>query len=195
MRVTGGRLRGQRIGVPRGDHVRPTQDMVREALFSILGGRVAGAHFLDLFAGSGSVGIGAWSLGAAPVVWVESDRRVLAVLRENVRRLCPREARICAGDVLSVLKRGMEEAPFDLIYCDPPYHRDPGGHEAPSGSGLLARVLALVAERSWLSRDGLMILEQGVEEPRVDAPGWAVVTERRYGRTSLRFLRSEGPVD
>ena len=188
-------MRGRRIGVPRGEHVRPTQDMVREALFSILGGRVSGARFLDLFAGSGSVGIGAWSLGAAPVVWVESDRRVLAVLRENVRQLCPREARVCAGDVLSVLKRGMEEAPFDLIYCDPPYHRDPGGREAPPGSTLLARVLALVAERSWLSRDGLVILEQGVEEPRVDAPGWAVVTERRYGRTSLRFLRSEGPVD
>jgi 16S rRNA (guanine(966)-N(2))-methyltransferase RsmD len=97
MRVTGGTLGGRLLKVPKGDAVRPTQDMVRQALFSSFATLVPGSRFLDLFAGSGAVGLEAWSRGAAYVCWVESDPRAFRVLKENVETLCGP-----GGDELSV---------------------------------------------------------------------------------------------
>ena len=97
MRVSGGALGGRRIEVPGGDRVRPTQDMVRQALFSSLAALVPECRFLDLFAGSGAVGLEAWSRGAAHVTWVERDPRTLAVLRGNVASLALNRTRFTPG--------------------------------------------------------------------------------------------------
>ena len=111
MRVTGGELRGREVAVPAGRAVRPTQDRVRQALFSALATRIAGSQFLDLFAGSGAVGLEAWSRGAAGVVWVEQNPRVLRVLQANIGALCAPAgvacgtARAVRSDVLGFLER------------------------------------------------------------------------------------------
>ena len=121
---------GRRIKAPDGA-VRPTQDRVREALFSMLGDRVPGCRFLDLFAGSGAVGIEAWSRGAAFVCWIEAHPRVCAVLKKNVSDLCDGRTRVLRCNAEPFLKKWLEEEPFHIIFADPPYQRQP--HE-----GLLA---------------------------------------------------------
>lgn len=123
MRITGGLLGGRLIKAPGGP-VRPTQERVREALFSIIGDRIVGCRFLDLFAGSGAVGIEAWSRGAAFVCWVEQQPRVCAVLEQNVRELCDARTRILRWNVEPLLKKGLEEPPFDIIFADPPYRQE-----------------------------------------------------------------------
>ncbi|MBI3987315.1 MAG: RsmD family RNA methyltransferase, partial [Lentisphaerae bacterium] len=144
MRITGGVLGGRRLRVPSGP-VRPTQDRVREALFSSLAAFIPGARVLDLFAGSGAVGLEALSRGAAFVCWVESNRRVFAVLHENIRtlagdasaRMGPKEdagglppgidpavAGLVLREALDFLSAAPPEAPFDLVFADPPYDRE-----------------------------------------------------------------------
>ncbi|MCX7590400.1 MAG: RsmD family RNA methyltransferase, partial [Kiritimatiellae bacterium] len=120
MRVTGGILRGRSVRVPDAG-VRPTQDRVRQALFSMLGTRIEGAAFLDLFAGSGVVGIEAWSRGARRVAWGERDRRVLQVLRGNGHALCGLTNNIYPMDVEQFLSGTLVSGPYDIIFADPPY--------------------------------------------------------------------------
>jgi 16S rRNA (guanine(966)-N(2))-methyltransferase RsmD len=185
MRVTGGELRGRRIPAQSAG-VRPTQDRVREALFSILGARVAGASFLDLFAGSGAVGIEAWSRGAARVCWVESGRRVLPGLRQNVALLCGGAGRVVGADVFAALGRGAAGEGFDIVFADPPYGllggRRGGG---PRGRDLLA---ALLAGGGVLAAGGLVILEQAADEPLPGGAGWDLTDRRVYGDTRLAFF-------
>ena len=141
MRITSGILGGRQIAVPPGP-VRPTQDKVRQALFSILGGRVAGCRFLDLYAGSGSVGIEAWSRGADLVTWVELDHRTARVLRQNAG-MCGAGGRVLVGDSLRVLKKGLENCPFDIIFADPPYEKR---IHAGRTSDWQSRLLGLIQE-------------------------------------------------
>jgi len=187
LRITGGRLGGRRLRVPPGDNVRPTQDRVREALFSSLQPYMAGAAFLDLFAGSGAVGLEAWSRGAGRVGWVEQDRRVFATLSHNVETLVGHAAvRECrCQDAFAFCRGWRGERGFDLIFADPPYA------VRGAGAGLAGRLLAvLAAEPHPLVAPGaLLVLEQGAREPVPEAAGWAFVREREYGRSCLRTYR------
>src|SRR5262245_38258932 len=126
MRIISGELRGRRLKAPPGLATRPTSDRLREALFNILGGDVAGSRFLDVFAGSGAVGLEAYSRGADSVGFVEHSRRALALLEENVEHCGASEGvRIVARDALSALRslatKGEE---FDIVFVDPPYEAD-----------------------------------------------------------------------
>ena len=180
MRVTGGCLRGRLIRVPGGGGVRPTQDRVRAALFSILGGRVAEGRFLDLFAGSGAVGIEAWSRGARRVCWMESDRRVVPVLRENVENLCGGGS-VIPLDAVRNLKKGLAGEQFDIIFADPPYGKK-------GGQDWLPPLLDALADGTILAPGGLFIIEQRVGAPLCAHEGWRLVGERVYGDTLLRML-------
>jgi 16S rRNA (guanine966-N2)-methyltransferase len=119
--VVAGELGGRRLGVPPGRGTRPTADRVREALFSMLGD-VAGLHVLDLFAGSGALGIEALSRGAASATFVESDARAAAVIRANLDELGT-EGQVIRQDALAFL--GSSPGPFDLVFADPPYDSAP----------------------------------------------------------------------
>ncbi len=201
MRVTGGELRGRLIRVPRGDRVRPTQDRVRAALFSILGAEAAAGGFLDLYAGSGAVGLEAWSRGARPVWWVERDRTTLEVLRQNVGTLCGGGGQVVAGDVARFVRKNLTDNKFSIIFADPPYRLSGGRRpvaEARRERRVTAAVddalapgalLAAVAAGNWLAADGLLILEQGVDEALEDSDGWRLVDERVYGVARLRMFR------
>jgi 16S rRNA (guanine966-N2)-methyltransferase len=169
MRVIAGRHGGRRLQAPAGDATRPTADRVREALFSVLGARVEGARVLDLFAGSGALGIEALSRGARHCTFVERDRHALDALRENLRRcgLAEDRAGVVVGDGASCA------GDWDLALLDPPYAFE-------DWSGLLDVLAPTVA-----------VCESGSS---IDVPdGWVVVREKAYGATVVAILRHEPP--
>ena len=187
MRITGGELRGRILKVPAAGHVRPTQDAVREALFSILMAEVPGSRFLDLYAGSGAVGIEAWSRGAAEVTWVESHPGVARVLAANVGTLCGGAGRIVREDALRWIARARPgDAPYAVIFADPPYGDDQ--HADP----IEALMVALAA--SPLAAEGtIFVAEQRAGLPMPKAEGWARIKDRRYGHTRLAIFTRNPP--
>lgn len=171
-RVIAGEFRGRRLAVPAGRAVRPTGDRVRESLFDLLGGAVAGARVLDPFAGSGALGIEALSRGAAHAVFVERSREALRVLRSNVASLSlgPRAA-VLPGDAWD--ESGAAAGPFDLILADPPWDE-----------ALEERAVPAFARR--LAGGGVLALEHPSERRAPEAPlGLSVWKARRYGSTAL----------
>ena len=169
--------------MPRGRDVRPTPEKVREALFNILGARfVEGARVLDLFAGTGALGIEALSRGAFEVVFVERSRRTATILRENVESLGLPGHRLLFREARAALRElAVEERPFDLILLDPPF-----------ALGLGRPVLETIVDLDLLSREGVIVLEHAASEPSPPAPGLIVSDERRYGTVKLAFYELQG---
>jgi len=181
-------MRGRTIRVPKSE-VRPTQDRVREALFSSLQLDVPDARFLDLFAGSGAVGLEAVSRGASAVCWVEESGAVFKILKSNTAKLCgdydQQLLRCVRGDVFDFVQRCPSGTPFDIIFADPPYQKRGRNNRIPSPSQLLVDIL----KSDLLSGDGILVLEQGADEPLPDVSGWELVRDKRYGGARLRFFR------
>ena len=180
VRVIAGIAKGRRLDAPPGSRTRPTADRVKEALFSMLAPRLAGASVADLYAGSGALGIEALSRGAEHAVFVERDPRALAALRTNLARtgLADR-ATVVAADVEKVLREGPPHAPFTIVLIDPPYDVEP---EA------LGRSLATLA--ASLADGATVTVELGRRSP---APSWPpellAGDPRRYGDTLLHTAR------
>lgn len=168
MRVVAGRFKGRRLAAPRGTRTRPTADRVREALFSMLGD-VGGARVLDLYAGSGALGIEALSRGAVSAVFVERDPRAVAAIERNVEPLGV-EATVARADALRWLERA--EGQFDLVFCDPPYD------VASRLAGPLAERLAAV-----IADDARIVTESDKRNP-LELP-FPLLTERSYGHTRI----------
>jgi 16S rRNA (guanine966-N2)-methyltransferase len=168
VRVVAGQFKGRRLAAPRGTRTRPTADRVREALFSMLGD-VDGARVLDLYAGSGALGIEALSRGAASAVFVERDPRAVAAIERNLAAIGV-EATVVRRDVPRFL--AAEDGAFDLVFCDPPYD------SASRLAGPLAnRLPALVAE------DARIVTESDKRNPLV-LP-FPLLVERDYGDTRI----------
>jgi len=179
MRITGGEFCGRPVKVPAGDKVRPTQDRVRGALFSMLAAQVPGARVLDLFAGSGAVGLEAVSRGAAEAVWVEADRRHVAILKENVQAFGA-VGRVVGDDCLRWLRRA-EGEPFDLVFADPPY-------EWALENGVVG-IAELLRTRKLLRVGGILVTEQPAELAAAELPEWDLLRDRVYGHTRLVVYR------
>jgi 16S rRNA (guanine966-N2)-methyltransferase len=171
VRIVAGTRRGHRIAAPKGTATRPTSDRVRESAFNLIG-PVDGADVLDLFAGSGAMGLEALSRGAASCVFVESDRDACRTIDANLEKLGLRGIVLCQ-DALRAL--AAERRTYELVLCDPPYGYERAAALAPQ----LARVLA---------PDGLLVYETGArdEEPAVE--GLAARTSRRYGSARLTLF-------
>jgi 16S rRNA (guanine966-N2)-methyltransferase len=184
MRVIGGQERGRRLRAPRGLRTRPTADRVRVALFDILGPAVRGMRVLDLFAGTGAVGIEALSRGAARAVFVERDRDALRALRGNLAalRLGRDAARVVAGEALALLPAlATSEGAFDLVFLDPPYAGD-----------LAARVLTRLAPSPLLTVGTEVVVQHFAKTPLPCPTGLAPSRDRRrFGDTALTFFRRE----
>jgi 16S rRNA (guanine966-N2)-methyltransferase len=187
VRISGGEFRGRVLSVPKGLDVRPTQDRVREALFSMLQNDIRGARFLDLFAGSGSVGLEALSRGAAEVAFVEQAPRSLASLAQNIAMLKV-EARCSTirADVYAWLSapNGLNvpnALGFDIAYADPPY--------AVGAEHGYATVLARLAEGGFVKPAGLFIAEMTAGQAPDSAPAWELCRDRTYGQTRLAIYR------
>ncbi|HEX4704189.1 MAG TPA: 16S rRNA (guanine(966)-N(2))-methyltransferase RsmD [Pseudonocardiaceae bacterium] len=179
-RIVSGSAGGRRLAVPP-KGTRPTSERVREAMFSALESAVDldGARVLDLYAGSGALGLEALSRGAASATFVETDRQALEVLRRNATTLGLPGAIVLPGTVESVLSNAPGQ-PFDVILADPPYRM-------PDAD--LAVVLARVATGGWLAEHGVLVLERAARdgEPTVPA-GLSMIRTRRYGDTATHWI-------
>ncbi len=183
MRIIGGKYRGRKLQAVPGEKTRPTADRVREALFSVLGETVRSARVLDLFAGTGALGLEALSRGAARAVLVENDPSARTVIEANIAALGLGDAaELIPGDWRGVCERlaGRGEK-FDLILADPPY-RDRAGEN----------LLAALEGFAILVRDGVAVIEHPPEaEPGRPETGWRLIRRKKYGRTVLSFFDRE----
>ena len=184
-RIVAGAAKGRTLQVPRGSSTRPTSDRVREALFSRLEheGVLDGARVLDLFAGSGALGLEAASRGAEHVLLVDSSPAAAAACRRNAAVLGLAQAQVRSQPVASLLA-GPAAVPYDLVLLDPPYSLP---EQALSAS--LARLVA----GGWLTDHALVVVERSARSPEPRWPaGLARAAERRYGETRLWFAEPDG---
>lgn len=184
MRITGGLAKGRPIKAPPGHHTRPTLARVREAIFNILGGAVYESSFLDLFAGSGSVGLEALSRGAARVLFVEARPENCALIRANLRSTGLGEgASVWCLDALKALRRlTAKKEKFDIIFADPPY-----------GAKWLETIGECVARAGILAADGCFLIQVAGKEEAIPAFGsLSLQREYRYGDTKLFLYRWSG---
>jgi 16S rRNA (guanine966-N2)-methyltransferase len=186
-RIIAGAAGGRRLAVPPGMSTRPTSDRAREGLFSAVVsalGTLDGVRLLDLYAGSGAVGLEALSRGAAHALLVESDTRAAAVIRENVSQLGLPGATVLADRVERVLPRGPSGPPYDVAFADPPY--------ALAGPAV-RRVLESLAGQGWLAADALVVVERATRSGALEWPaGYVADKARRYGEATFWYGCRDG---
>src|SRR6516164_1139419 len=184
MRVVGGRLRGRNLAAPASHEIRPTADRLRESLFNILvhayANPVEGARVLDLFAGTGALGIEAISRGAGFALFVDNGAEARALLRNNVEALG-------LGGVTKVFRRDATELgpahpvePFSLVFLDPPY-----------GKGLAEKALASLRDGGWLNKEALLVVEEAKAAALTTPEGFVELERRAYDDTEFVFLKSK----
>ena len=182
MRIVGGKLRSRPIAGPKSDAVRPTSDRLREALFNILahsyGDPVTGARVLDLFAGTGALGIEAISRGADYALFVDEGVEARALLRDNVESLG-------LGGVTRIFRRDASKLgpahpldPFSLVFLDPPY-----------GKGLAEKSLISARDGGWLMPEALLVVEEAADAGVNTPEGFIELERRRYDDTEFTFIR------
>lgn len=183
MRVIAGKAKGRKLRSVKSDRTRPTTDRVKEALFSTLGPGVAGARVLDLYSGSGALGIEALSRGAEEVTFVERSKEAAAALRANLATTgFDSQAIVEVAAVEEFLAPGREE-PFDLVLADPPY-RD----------GIPARALEQLHDNGWLTEEAVVVLEVAARLEQIEVPaGYRIRDTRRYGDSKLVYLSTYSP--
>jgi 16S rRNA (guanine966-N2)-methyltransferase len=183
-RVIAGEAGGRRLAVPAGRDTRPTSDRAREGLFATIAsmaGSLDGARVLDLYAGSGAVGLEALSRGAEHVLLVESTARAGRVIRANIEAIGLPGAEIVTDRVERVLARGPEHGPFDVVFADPPYALP---DEQVSG------MLGALAGRGWLAPEALVVVERATRSGPVSWPaGFTADRARRYGEATFWYAR------
>ena len=183
MRVIGGKLRSRPLAGPKSDAVRPTSDRLREALFNILthayDDPVSGARVLDLFAGTGALGIEAISRGASYVLFVDDGVEARALLRDNTEALG-------LGGVTRIFRRDATKLgpahplePFDLVFLDPPYRK-----------GLAEKAIASARDGGWLKPQALIVVEEAADAEFKAPEGFEELERRQYDDTAFVFLRS-----
>jgi len=183
VRIVGGEFRGRPLATPRGDAVRPTTDRTREALFNILAHRFAekleGARVLDLFAGTGALGLEALSRGAPFCLFVEESAEGRGLIRTNVENLgLTGRSKIFRRDATDLGEVGTMQ-PFGLLFADPPY-----------GKSLGERALQSARAGGWLVAGALCVVEESAAAPFFPGPTFSVVDERGYGDTVIRIMEA-----
>lgn len=181
MRIIAGSRRGMLLSMHKGMTTRPTGDRVREAVFSSLQDRLSGTRFLDLFAGSGAIGLEALSRGARECVFVDRDRQALKTLKKNIGTTdFGHQSRVLGMDFHQALRTLAPEAPFDLVYIDPPYTKE-----------YYAESLTLIEKYDIISDNGILVCESGKGPSLKDAvpAGFVVLKEKYYGDTTVTYLR------
>ncbi len=178
MRVIAGTARGTKLKAPKGMQVRPTADRVKEALFSILGPRIPGAFFIDLYAGSGAIGIEALSRGADYCIFVENKRTNVALIKENITNtgLNSKARVICADAVKAITSLAAENVKADLLFMDPPYDLID-----------IVTLLDSTLDRNIVSDSGLIIAEHAFSN-RQWAEKFNSTRQKKYGDTCLTFI-------
>ena len=180
MRVITGKARGVQLKTPEGMATRPTSDRVKEALFSIINFDIPGMTVLDLFGGTGQLGIEALSRGAEKAVFVDASETACKLIRENLKRTkLESQARVVRGDYLSFLRSCREK--FGIIFLDPPYAEE-----------FLENSLKCITEIDILQSGGIIVAERPLEKPLLlDFPGYARSRDYKYGNTLITIFRKD----
>ena len=181
MRIITGKARGLKLETPKNYDIRPTTDRVKESLFNIIGTRIINAKILDLFAGTGNLGLESWSRGASEVIFVDKSKESLKIIEKNIEKAK-------AIDYVKIIKNDFSSAidilskkndKFDFVFSDPPYNKD-----------ILKKVMKKIAENEILNTGGYLIIERSKEEELTLIPdNFELVREVRYGATYICFLR------
>lgn len=180
MRIVGGSLRGRPLATPRSDAIRPTSDRTREAVFNVIAHawpqKLDGARVLDLFSGTGALGLEALSRGAAQCLFVEDSAEGRGLIRTNIEEFgLQGRAKIFRRDATRLGEAGTI-APFDLVFADPPY-----------GKGLAERALQSALAGGWLAADALVVVEEAAALPFQPVEGLDLIERREWGDTSVTF--------
>jgi 16S rRNA (guanine966-N2)-methyltransferase len=181
MRVIAGAAGGIRLDVPKSE-VRPTMDRVKAAIFSSLGDEIIGARVLDLFAGTGALGIEALSRGAASALFVEENSSAVATIERNLART-KLEGHVRKQEVFAFLRSAQGRDPFRIIFADPPYEK------TKSGGEFTQMLLENVSLAEMLEPTGIFVLEKRPMEKMPVMPLWEIVRARKYGATEVLFLQ------
>ena len=186
-RIIGGSAGGRRLKTPTGENTRPTSDRVREAMFSAIDagyGSISGLRFLDLYAGSGAVGLEAISRGAGLVTLVEHDRRTASLIRENARTLGFSPVEVVMSTVTRALAQA-PRAPYDVVFLDPPYAMELED---------VLKALATLRGNYWLAGDALVVVERSTRGRGLGWPdGFIGERSKKYGETTLWYGRAASP--
>ena len=181
MRVISGSKRGSVLYAPEGLGTRPTTDRIKESLFNILMPMLSESCFLDLFAGSGAIGIEALSRGAQKAVFVDSDPKAVRIVKKNITKTGFEDSSLVLGmDHKRALKK-LEDSGyrFDIIFMDPPYYSD-----------FIENILDEIKNSGILNKEGIVVVEQAKDEPEIVTPGFSVFRIKDYGKTTkITFLR------
>ena len=180
LRIVAGKWRSRLLPVADEPGLRPTSERIRETLFNWLAPTIEGSRCLDLFAGSGALGLEALSRGAGEVVFVENSARTATVLEESVNMLEASGARIHKADAIRYLKSAPE--PFDIVFLDPPFAAD-----------LLEDLCRLLSEGNWLAEGARVYLEQDRERPLPELPdGWTILNDKTAGQVRYALVTVKG---
>ncbi|MGW9396488.1 16S rRNA (guanine(966)-N(2))-methyltransferase RsmD [Streptomyces sp. NPDC055642] len=185
-RVIAGKAGGRLLAVPQGNRTRPTSDRAREGLFStwqsLLGGPLDGERVLDLYAGSGAVGLEALSRGAGGVLLVEADARAVRTVRENVKALQLPGAEVRSGKAEQIVRTAPPQEPYDIVFLDPPY-------AVPDDD--LREILLTLRSGGWLTEDALVTVERSTRGGEFAwPPGFEAIRARRYGEGTFWYGRA-----
>jgi 16S rRNA (guanine966-N2)-methyltransferase len=184
MRVIAGSAGGIRLAAPKRG-ARPTMDRVKAAIFSSLGDATPGARVLDLFAGSGALGIEALSRGASSVVFVEEDRQSTQIIERNLART-KLKGRVRQQDVFDFLRHASGGEMFDVIFADPPYEK------TENGTRFIEKLLANEALPQLMDAEGIFVLEKQPTEALPEMKQWRLLRQKIYGATEVLFLSQSG---
>ncbi len=181
MRVISGNNRGMQLLAPEGMDTRPTQDRIKETLFNMIAFDVPDAYFLDLFAGSGQMGIEALSRGAAEAVFVEKDKNAINCIEKNITKARLEDSsKVLKMDVTAALNSLNSHEPFDIVFMDPPYNKE-----------IEKAVLNQLKDKSFISKDTLIIVEASLETgfDYIADFGYEIVKEKLYKTNKHLFLK------
>ena len=180
MRIITGKVRGLQLTVPKNMDVRPTADRVKESLFNIIGSKIIGAKVLDLFAGTGNLGLESWSRGAAAITFIDESKESLRLVNSNINKCRAQEAcTVVKGNAVNVAARfaGQGER-FDIAFCDPPYNK-----------GWIEQIISLFPDNAFLKDGGYLIVERSAHNELPPLPTCLEnVREQKYGETYIDFL-------
>ena len=180
LRIIAGLWRGRKLSFPDVDGLRPTGDRIRETLFNWLAPEIQGARCLDLFAGSGALGIEALSRGASESLMIERDPKAAAQLKRNLDLLTAAHGRVANEDALSVLKKGNQDEPYHIVFVDPPFQLN-----------LSQAVINALEAGNWLANDATIYMESGRDQSYHTPINWQLHRDKNAGAVSYRLFYRE----
>lgn len=184
MRIITGRARGLSLTVPKTYDVRPTADRVKESLFNIIGSKIIGAKVLDLFAGTGNLGLESWSRGAAAITFIDESKESLRLVKSNIAKCrAETDCTVIKGSAPQIAERlAAQGQRFDFAFCDPPYNK-----------GWVQQIVAVLERSPFLAAGGYLIVERSAHDPLPPLPSTCeLVRGSRYGETAVDFILWRG---